>query len=199
MKWDGKLVTEAKDVSPSVNGGASARYILRPQFDSKNVQAREVRECLNRTFKEGGWCVCLDETFYVYSYLKVKDELDRNMTQGRSEGVTMVCGMQRPVAITRMVLAQSTHVIAFQQDGRDALELSKAIGIGKDVQLRLTRLSEHEFMWYHVPSQKYWVGRVQDLESEGGPKFTGTPALKMSSSTASAPSSSSTLSASRAE
>ena len=45
--------------------------------------------------------------------------MERLLTQGRSKGISVVTGMQRPARISRFALSESTHTIAFFLEGRD--------------------------------------------------------------------------------
>ena len=121
---------------------------------------------MEEVWKQGGWTLYLDELFYL-TRLGLTPLIDRLLTQGRSKGITVVSGMQRPVSVTRYAVSQATHIIAFQQEGRDAKTL-REFG-GESLYRDLTSgLRRHEFVWFHRPSRKTFIGKVQDLE--GGMK-----------------------------
>lgn len=157
VKWPGKLIRKAEGMEdPRLD-----RIILAPNYDN---QAGEIRDAFNRAWLHKGWLVVVDELFYVQDYLGIKREVDRQLTQGRSKGLTMMMGMQRPVGVTRFGLSQSSHILSFHQDGRDARTLRDAAGLPPEVEKRLGQLLPHQFLWYCVPARKFWVGYVQDLE-----------------------------------
>ncbi|MGH7955069.1 MAG: hypothetical protein ACREOZ_03830, partial [Gloeomargaritales cyanobacterium] len=83
------------------------------------------------------------------------------LTQGRSNGITAVCGMQRPVGVTRYAMSQATHVLSFGAERRDA----KIIGeiCGDKMEQSVNQLHRYEFAWYYRPERTVWVGKVQDL------------------------------------
>jgi hypothetical protein len=105
----------------------------------------------------------IDETHYVDTELKLRPLINRLLTQGRSPGyISMICGMQRPTGTTRFAIGESTHVISFGLEGRDAkiLEQASSPALGKVV----TDLGVHELAWYAVPYRKIWRGKL-DMKS----------------------------------
>lgn len=152
VKWDGKVVRKASDIDdPRVY-----HYILEPKYDA---QWREARQMFEDTFKEKGWTVCVDELWYVIQQLRLEQPVNRAFTQGRSKKLTFVCGMQRPVHVTRFALSQSSHVIVFQQDGRDAVTIGDAAG-GRPFAQLIMSLQRHEFLWYYRPLRQIWRGKL---------------------------------------
>lgn len=156
VKWDGKLVHKNSQMDdPRID-----RWILRPEYDE---QSGEIHAAYERVWREGHWCLVTDELFYVQDMLRMKLQINRNMTQGRSKHITMVNGMQRPVEVTRFAISQSSHVITYRLDERDAKTVGMAAG-GKEVENVINSLGSREFLWYHRPSRRYWTGRL-DLNS----------------------------------
>ena len=138
------------------------RYLLDPPYERQLV---EFWNALEIVWKQGHWCVYCDELWYL-SQLKesghrLGDRIDRLLTQGRSKKISVVCGAQRPVQISRFALSQATHIICFYGDNRDAKILAEVTGdeFGKVIQ----NLGKYQFAWYYVPTREIWTGRVQDL------------------------------------
>jgi len=126
---------------------------LRPKYDE---QLREFALALERAWRQGGWCMYLDELFYL-DRLGLRPLIERLLTQGRSKGITVVSGLQRPVAVTRFAVGESRHVISFGLEGRDARELGEAT---TDRMRRVVEdLAEFEFAWYSRPN-RIWRGRL---------------------------------------
>lgn len=161
VKRVGKTVRSVKDIDDP----RETHWILQPPYER---QYQEIRNVYELTWKEPGWCLCIDELYYVDDFLKMQRLTNRALTQGRSKKLTMVMGMQRPVLVTRFALSQSTHLIVFQQDDRDAKTIGEAAG-GKALAQRVMQLGRHEFLWYYRPERQFWVGRynIKSGELEG--------------------------------
>ncbi len=141
-----------------------SRYELRPRY---HEQRREFALALDKANREGGWCCYLDETYHIDEELKLRPLINEAMTQGSGKGVTMVCGIQRPVGTTRFVLSQSLHVISFGMEGRDVTELAHATSdTMADVVLGLERFA---FAWYERATRAVWCGKLnlETLKLEG--------------------------------
>ena len=138
-----------------------SRFLLRPAY---REQRREVAIALDRPWKhnEKGWTIAVDEEFYVEDNLRLGGLIERNFTQGRSHFLTNVAGMQRPSGITRFVMSQSTHVVSFGMEGRDAKVLSEATTAS--IQDVVDQLGRHEFVWFYRPTRSMWIGRL-DLKT----------------------------------
>lgn len=156
VKFPGKHVKRAD----SINDPRENRYVLQPVYDN---QRSELHALFERAWVQNGWTLVVDELFYVDSLLKLDKDLARIYTQGRSKGLTVVAGMQRPVGVTRFALSQSTHLLSFRLDGRDAKTLGEATN--KEVERAVQTLDRYEFLWYYRPERTFYIGRF-DLDSE---------------------------------
>ena len=138
------------------------RYVLDPPYEKQLV---EFWNALEVVWKQGGWTVYFDELFYLTSLknggYRLSDRIDRMLTQGRSKRITAMCGMQRPVQVSRFALSQSAHLIAFGAEGRDIKILDEVAG--KQFAETVADLGRFEFAWYYRPERSVWRGRVQDL------------------------------------
>lgn len=133
------------------------RFLLKPRYPE---QRREIALALDRPWRNGerGWTIDIDELFYVQEKLGLGELVDRLLTQGRSEYLTTVVGMQRPARISRFAISQSTHVLAFGMEGRDAKLLSEATT--PSVQDLVEQLEQHEFVWFYRPARAMWIGKL---------------------------------------
>lgn len=123
------------------------------------AQQREFAKAFETMWQQRGWTIIVDELWWIDKKLKLGDYVDTYMTQGRDPGkFSMVCGMQRPTQVTRFAVGESTHVLSFGLEGRDAKILEQAASprLGKI----LPTLSRHEFVWYNVPTRRIWVGKL---------------------------------------
>lgn len=143
-------------------------YILAPPRGRGGAGLVRLREetirLLDMADQAGGWTVVIDELFFVDEKLKLGEYLDDLLTQGRSSGLTLLCGMQRPVRITRFALSQATHVFAFEMEGRDAQELGYATSQTMRQAVNNLDGSRHEFAYFNRRQRKRVViGRAQTL------------------------------------
>lgn len=135
-------------------------YILAP--NRQNLRAETVK-LLDLADKAGGWTIVIDELFFLQEKLKLADYIDDLLTQGRSGGLSIVCGMQRPVRITRFAISQARHVFAFEQEGRDATELSYATS--RAMKDAVEQLERHEFAYFDRRNRRHiLVGKAQRID-----------------------------------
>lgn len=129
------------------------KVIYRPPLPSPTPEGREVqreafREALISIFEVGGWCVYMDEIRYLSETLKLGAELEILWLQGRSLGVSMVCGTQRPVSIPRVAF-EAQHLFLWKfTDKRDIVTMSEFTGENLPVaQALIPRLPKHEALY----------------------------------------------------
>lgn len=125
------------------------RFILTPKPTQDN-QRREGAEMLQRAFKDGGWCIVLDELWYA-ERLGLSPLIETLLTQGRSQRITVVMGMQRPAWVSRFALAESTHLFTFRVEGRDVKTLREAFTprIVPLLEDRQGAIGRYQFVYYN--------------------------------------------------
>jgi len=132
-------------------------FELYPHGD-KNARAKEFHEALEYAYETGGWTVIIDELFYVSRLslpaknrrvLRLESDVEDLFTQGRSKHITVMAGLQRPVAVTRFAISQSKHVLAGVMEARDAKELSLATS--RQMEVVVQNLNDYEFAWFSRP------------------------------------------------
>lgn len=143
------------------------RLVLYPRYEE---QQEQIGLALERVWTQGGWTVYADELFYLTKMLGLGLLWERLVTQARSKGVSCVSGMQRPVQVTRFAISESTHVLSFFLEGRDARE-TMAQAASPVLADATRQLQKFQFAWFYQPNvgsqvvtDKLWVGRLQDLE-----------------------------------
>jgi hypothetical protein len=124
-------------------------------------QPLEFWSVLEKAYKHGGWTVYVDELLYL-DRLGLRMHLENLLTQGRSKGISVWMGVQRPAQITRFALSESTHVLSFMLEGRDA----KTVGDATSPRMEdaVEQLGRFEFAWYDRISREIWTGKLQDLQ-----------------------------------
>lgn len=134
------------------------RAVLEPAYEDQHT---EITDVLERVWQQGGWTCYVDESFYL-QHIGVVKPVERLMTQGRSKGITMVVGMQRPARISRFLLSEVTHLVSFSQEGRDAKIIGEAAN--KALEQQVQTLERYQFAWFYRPSREIFVGKLQDLQ-----------------------------------
>lgn len=138
---------------------ASARFIVAPAYDDMQ---RAGLNLFAHVYQDGGWTLVVDESYFAHAILKLERPINMLMTQGRSKGISMVNGMQRPVHVSRFVLSECTHIFAFRLEQRDAKTIGDVAGDHfADVSLRIPRF---HFAHYHVPTRSVAVGTADLLD-----------------------------------
>ena len=145
-------------LAKQMHGGAS-RYLLEPKYEQ---QAYQIWEALETIWREGGWTVGADELFYIEDRLGLRSSMDRLWTQGRSKNITILAGMQRPVAVSRFALSQCTHLFCFLSEGRDVKTIKDAFS--ESVAAVIPTLRRYEFAYYNRTSRTVARGYAQTLD-----------------------------------
>jgi energy-coupling factor transporter ATP-binding protein EcfA2 len=135
-------------------------FLLVPKYED---QQRQFSIALERVWRQGGWTIYGDELFYLSERLRLTKPIERLLTQGRSKGISVAIGMQRPARVTRFAISESTHVLSFGLEGRDAKELSYATT--RAVEDAVSGLPEHHFVWFKRP-RTVWVGTLDIASGE---------------------------------
>lgn len=134
------------------------RFLLDPDYD---LQQRELSLAFEKAWTEGGWTIAIDETYYATQILKLEKQINKLLTQGRSKHITVICGMQRPVFISRFAMSQATHAFIFRCEGRDLKSLADALSpsIIKPVE----GLREHDFIYFNRATREVTQGNARNL------------------------------------
>lgn len=114
-------------------------------------QAAAIREALGGVFKDGGWCVYVDELYWLANRLGLGEWLRDLWLQGRSMGVTLVCSAQRPRNVPVEAYPNSSHILMWRN--HDDEDLRRLAGMGaapsREVRDAVTDLDfdSHELLW----------------------------------------------------
>lgn len=135
-----------------INRWRGGHWLLEPTHDR---QRYEIARALDMAWREGGWTVFIDELWYVDRKLGLTEYVDRLTTQGRSKGITVVTGVQRPAWVSKFAFAESLHFFVFRLIGRtkSAIDI-KAVRdmLGEEAALEVMGLDGHDFV-YAQPSK----------------------------------------------
>lgn len=142
-KWPPKFHQDKVLLWPKA--GKTIRDTLRIQHDT-------FQHALNKIFLEKNWCVVFDEQHYVCKKLRLEDENAMIQHQGRSSGLSVVNGTQRPAWVPVVTYSSASHAAIWNTNYRDDLRrLADLGGINaRDLADNIQRLGRHEFVYINT-------------------------------------------------
>lgn len=136
------------------------KFVLDSGFNPA-VQRHHIKGILGLVWRQQGWTLVVDETYYWTQILKLDRDLNMFLTQARSKKITMVVGMQRPAWISRFALSQATHAFIFRCEGRDILTLSQ--GLSPRIKDAVEGLRGHDFVYFNRATREVRTGNANKL------------------------------------
>lgn len=136
-----------------------SRILLEPKYEH---QAHEGFLMLEHAWVMGGWTVAVDEYWYV-ERIGLQRPVERLLTQGRSKGISVVLGMQRPVQVSRFGISQCTHLFCFRIDNRDLKTIRDATNDGYADTVR--DLRKYEYAYFNRADRSIRRGYAQTLDT----------------------------------
>lgn len=139
----------------------SRNWMLRPPFPKnasvaqlKAYHAEVFRSALMSAFREGGWTIAMDEIRYLTAYLGLNDVVELLLLQGRSLGISLVSGTQRPRHVPLEAYSMASHLFFWQTpDNQDVARVAELASVGRDTVMEVVpRLNAeaHEVMYVNV-------------------------------------------------
>lgn len=132
-----------------------SRLIVWPKYrtpEDKKLQRNVVGHALREMFIQRGWCIFVDEIWYLTNSLKLGGLAQELWTQGRSIGVSVVAGTQRPAHVPLMIYDQSTHLFFWRDN--DYTNLKRIGGIGwlnnRAIMHMVARLPKHHALYINT-------------------------------------------------
>lgn len=98
------------------------------RLDSAAVQKEVFADAFAKVYREGGWTLALDETWYVDDILGLGKEIKTYLLQARSLDISLVSAFQRPAWVPRELYSSSTHLMFWRTN--DETDLRSLSGIG---------------------------------------------------------------------
>jgi hypothetical protein len=119
------------------------------------------KDAMDQIFHDRNWCVVFDEQHYMCKQLGLDVENAMLLQQGRSSGLSVVNGTQRPAWVPVVTYSSATHSMIWRTTHRDDLRrLSELGGVDmRDLQHNLLTLNKHDFIY--VNSRKGDIMRSQ--------------------------------------
>lgn len=142
------------DQMPNVIRGIT-RIVFWPKFVTPSdipKQAVEISTAFNEAFVTGGWCLFVDELHYMDHTLGLKKTIEMVWTQGRSIGLSLVAGSQRPAHISLMAYDQASHVFFWRDnDERNLKRISGMNGLNSHlIRSTVAALPRHHVLYVNT-------------------------------------------------
>lgn len=122
-----------------------------------------VEAILDRAYERGGMTVGIDETTFASEELGLRRPLVLFWNEGRSSGISIVAGMQRPALVPRSSRSAPTYLGIFRTaDPDDLRALAEMAGQADRAQLReeIAALPEHHHLLVNTRTGEMFVTRV---------------------------------------
>lgn len=106
------------------------RRVLWPdatRLDSVDRQKDVFHHAFGAIYREGGWTVALDETWYMANTLHLGQDIKLYLLQARALGISLVCATQRPAHVPLEIYDQSSHLMFWRDN--DESNLRRLSGI----------------------------------------------------------------------
>ena len=110
------------------------------------------KDALDSIFRERNWCVVFDEQHYLCTQLGLDAENAMILQQGRSSGLSVVNGTQRPAWVPVVTYSSATHAMIWRTtDRKDLSRLSALGGVNmRELQTNLLTLNKHDFIYVNT-------------------------------------------------
>jgi len=151
------------------------RVVFWPRVETMGdqwEQERAVARMLENIYAEGGWTVYLDEVRYVSepSYLGLRSHVQLLWTQGRSLGVTVVAGSQRPAWVPLEAFSQADHLFLWREsDDANLKRVASIAGIHTKLLRELVpQLPEHQALYVNTVTGALARTQAADPTTIGG-------------------------------
>lgn len=129
------------------------RVILWPdisRMEQLGDQQAVFADALMQVYRRGAWCLYVDELRYLTETLRLSKHLELLWQQGRSIGISVMAGTQRPARVPLAAYDQATHLFLFRDSDRRNLDrLAELSGDVDKVLVRETvqQLAPHEVLY----------------------------------------------------
>lgn len=131
------------------------RMVFWPPFkDDADVarQAHQIGAVMRWAFVNHNWCVYVDELWYLERVLGLQRLVEMLLTQGRSVGVSVVVGTQRPAHVSLLIYDQPTHLFFWKDnDERNLKRIAGINGLASAlIRVTVSSLAPHECLYVNT-------------------------------------------------
>lgn len=152
------------DRMPRVLRGPT-RIVFWPVYrtpDDEPAQAVQIAQAMRGTFTQGGWCVMVDELWYLEKKLGLSRLVETFYTQGRSIGLSVLAGTQRPAHVTLLAYDQATHLFLWgDSDERNLKRIGGLNGLkSQTVRDIVASLPPHDVLYCNLRTRDMVITRA---------------------------------------
>jgi energy-coupling factor transporter ATP-binding protein EcfA2 len=131
------------------------RRVLWPtanKLGAEEYQAEVFHDAFARIYRERGWCVAIDEGWFIANVLKLSKDVKTYLLQARSLFISLVFATQRPAFVPLEVYDQSTHLFFFRDSDRRNIERLAGINARNANLVRelIPNLDSHQFLYVNT-------------------------------------------------
>lgn len=135
---------------------------------STDKQREVFKNAFAHIYREGGWCVYIDELWFFIQHLHLRLEVETFLQQARSNNISMLNLTQRPAFVPLAIYDQSTHLFMFRDN--DERNLKRLSGIGwlsaKLIQYLIANLERHQVLY--INTKTGYMARTTPPPPKGG-------------------------------
>lgn len=144
------------------------RRVLWPdasRMDAAQHQQEVFHNAFGAIYREGGWTVAVDETWYMANELKLGHDIKVYLLQARSLHISLLCATQRPSSIPVEIYDQSTHLMFWRDN--DETNLKRISGISWRsadlVRSVVSNLDIHQVLYVNTRTGRMLRTRCPDI------------------------------------
>lgn len=114
-------------------------------------------------YRQGDWTVVVDEARQVTDFLGLDKELILLWNQGRSQGNTIVAGVQRPRHVPLEAYDQASHLFFFKDpDEANIARVAEIAGVSKKIVAATVKaLKPYEFLYVSPRTGEMYVSKME--------------------------------------
>lgn len=143
----------------------STKVLLWPPFSHRRdlvTQRQVIDDALMAVFQSGGWCIYVDELYYLSRMLRLDTDLRLIWQQGRGLKISLVGGTQRPAWVPLEMYTEATHLFFWGTKGKEDLARIGGLGLDADaVKHRIRRLGFHECLYVNTRTGEMMATRAE--------------------------------------
>lgn len=127
-------------------------------------------DALDDIYAAGGWCIVLDEMWWIGKILGLEQEMKIILQQGRSAGLSFMGATQRPAWVPLEVYDNSTHLFFWADNDETNLKRISSIGSFNSlaIRARIATLDEFEVLYVNTRKKTMCTFRPPLLVLKGG-------------------------------
>jgi hypothetical protein len=169
----------------SIDPRVYPRRVLWPDATRLNVikhQTRIFHHAMGAIYREGGWTVVVDETWYFVNQLSLSaaqnngeaislaQDIKLYLLQARSLGISLVCATQRPAFVPLEIYDQSTHLMFWRDNDETNLRRISGISFRSALLVRdiVSNLDRFEVLYVNTRTGKMLRTRCPNVTLPSG-------------------------------